>query len=44
MKKLTDSPAFEKIKDKAGDVMDGLEADPVKLKMLQQQMEDAMKG
>ena len=42
MKKLTDSPAFQNAKEKAKDVMDGLEQDPVKLKMLQKQMEDAM--
>ena len=42
MKKLTDSPQFKKMQEKSEDIMEGLEQDPVKLKMLQKQMEDMM--
>ena len=42
MKKLTDSPQFKKMQEKSEDVMEGLEQDPVKLKMLQKQMEEMM--
>merc|ERR1711871_594412 len=42
MKKLTDSPQFKKMREKSEDIMEGLEQDPVKLKMLQKQMEDMM--
>ena len=42
MKKLTDSPQFKKMQEKSEDIMEGLEQDPVKLKMLQKQMEEMM--
>ena len=42
MKKFTDSPQFKKMQEKSEDIMENLEEDPVKLKMLQKQVEEMM--